>query len=359
MPVEYNRNVDFIKGFAMFLVVVGHSFFFSFGEYTSALTFKFLDSFQMPLFVAISGFLTGLKPLRFSLVKGIHYISSKAQRLLLPLILLPILYAIVLNPDMTDAYYFYVNCLLTSIMHGGYWFTLVLFEIFVFYLIFSAIQPLVNRKNNIILDLISFTIVYGLEYLCTMQLQELGDIYFTTLSLGKLKSLFPFFFIGFFVARYSFLKKLLYNDIFFAVIALVYVFTYAVVLKGAFDPGRFVIAILAMITVCNIIVRMAANKDGKVLRALQLIGKQSLPIYLIHYFFLPALPMIGAFLTTIPDPSRLFLTETILAAINASIVITVTLFTIKIIRTDKYLAFLCFGDRLKKKAFAQRVEEEA
>ncbi|MDO4671767.1 MAG: OpgC domain-containing protein, partial [Porphyromonadaceae bacterium] len=132
-----------------------------------------------------------------------------------------------------------------------------------------------------------------------------------------------------------------------------------VVLKGAFDPGRFVIAILAMITVCNIIVRMAANKDGKVLRALQLIGKQSLPIYLIHYFFLPALPMIGAFLTTIPDPSRLFLTETILAAINASIVITVTLFTIKIIRTDKYLAFLCFGDRLKKKAFAQRVEEEA
>ena len=58
MSTTYNRNVDLLKGVAILLVVVGHSFYFSFVEHESAIAFIALASIHMPLFFVISGYLS-------------------------------------------------------------------------------------------------------------------------------------------------------------------------------------------------------------------------------------------------------------------------------------------------------------
>lgn len=44
MSTTYNRNIDLLKGVAILLVVVGHSFYFSFIAHESAIAFKALAS---------------------------------------------------------------------------------------------------------------------------------------------------------------------------------------------------------------------------------------------------------------------------------------------------------------------------
>ena len=47
MSTTYNRNIDLLKGVAILLVVVGHSFYFSFIAHESAIAFKALASIHI------------------------------------------------------------------------------------------------------------------------------------------------------------------------------------------------------------------------------------------------------------------------------------------------------------------------
>ena len=60
---ERNRMLDSLKGFAIFLVVLGHVIqtVFAPDSYDSNVIFKIIYSFHMPLFIFISGYLSGCK----------------------------------------------------------------------------------------------------------------------------------------------------------------------------------------------------------------------------------------------------------------------------------------------------------
>ena len=161
MSTTYNRNIDLLKGVAILLVVVGHSFYFSFIAHESAIAFKALASIHMPLFFVISGYLSGYKnPSAANLIWIPKYIKSKAQKLLLPLLIIPALYALCMNANVEMARADYLESIVPSTMHAGYWFTLALFQTFLFFLLFKVLihltikLPFFSRKGeNLFLEL--------------------------------------------------------------------------------------------------------------------------------------------------------------------------------------------------------------
>ena len=136
---------DMLKGIAIFMVVMGHVLTMCVREIDRAAIFKFIGEVHMPLFFFISGWMA------MRLGEGGNVATPsllpRAKRLLLPM----------LGASTLWLYYFPLSGLespLVSTWEGlwsnewknGYWFTLVLFEIFAVY---AAITPLLSRCRNV------------------------------------------------------------------------------------------------------------------------------------------------------------------------------------------------------------------
>lgn len=90
MSATRNNYLDFLRGIAILLVVVGHCIQFGSGSaylksglYFANPLFKFIYSFHMPLFMLISGYLGW-----FSISKKTHkdFVIDKCKGILIPLI---------------------------------------------------------------------------------------------------------------------------------------------------------------------------------------------------------------------------------------------------------------------------------
>ena len=170
------------------------------------------------------------------------------------------------------------------------------------------------------------------------------------ISFSKVDELLPYFFIGYLLSRKEKYVFLLKSPILVAIAAcLFFLFFYD---KVAYNRWRYdyVITISGLIILYNIVTRLHFRDGKKTISPLFIyLGKNTLPIYLIHYFLLPELPMVKDFLDQIGNPNRIFLVETTLATLNALFVIGASLFVTKAIRLNKYLAFFLLGDNLPRR----------
>ncbi len=95
---ERDTTIDFIKGFLILLVILGHTTLgltgmYSFNEMMNGIT-NVIYSFHMPCFIAVSGFL--YKEYGFDDTKSIFwYIRHKAFNILLPYVMISIIYWII------------------------------------------------------------------------------------------------------------------------------------------------------------------------------------------------------------------------------------------------------------------------
>lgn len=80
-----NRNyfIDYVKGILALLVVLGHVIIlrYTYSDYWNSYSTWLIYSFHMPLFIAISGYLTGKD---INIISYKQFIKKKAQRLLYP-----------------------------------------------------------------------------------------------------------------------------------------------------------------------------------------------------------------------------------------------------------------------------------
>lgn len=84
------------------------------------------------------------------------------------------------------------------------------------------------------------------------------------------------------------------------------------------------------------------TKEHRIGVILQYIGRRTLDVYLLHYFFLPRnLPMVGDFFLTYPNP----VLEFCLSMLLSMIVIAVCLLVSKIIRLSPLLEYRLFGTK--------------
>lgn len=333
------QYLDVLKGVIIFLVVVGHAFHFGFEYYRSTLLYV-LRSIDMPIFLFLSGMLSA-GALSFS-AEGIRgYWLKKARQLLLPLCTLPFLYALVYDIELRH--------LLLDRMHGGYWFTLTLFEMFALLYIVRASNRLVNKGDNPWIEVGLAALSLAFVQLVDAPWERLHPSSWEALSWGKMNYLYQYFLLGYFAGRYQALERLISSTQAQAVAALVFFAciyretTAQAVLGGI--PASISGLIMAYATA-----KRLGNGTSRLNAFWAYLGRESRTIYLTHYFLLFSLPAVGKYLKGLPNDERIFLIEALCASAYALVVIGATLLLVRMLRSNAYLDTLFYGKRLPQPA---------
>ena len=346
-PTQRLEYIDAMRGFTMLLVVYSHIitqcyYIEDISTYNTFNTFFVL--FRMPLFFFVSGFVLYKANQIWNVKNSLIFIAKKFKVQIISTILFLALFDYIFNLNFISG--------LISIGKYGYWFTISLFE---YYLAYIIIDKLLYRlKNNFFYDIILLligTFVFFITFKPNdiYQLLNINPVIFDSLGFPQLKY-FIFFLFGIIIKRhFDGYKNLLNNSIKIGSIIFTFLVLSLIYIKvGAFPSFLINLPILIFLGCSGIITVFAFfykyqdyfTKETKVGRVLQYIGKRTLDIYLLHYFFLPRnLQMVGEWFTENINPTLEFFVSLALAAM----VITLCLVVSNIIRISPLLANWLFG----------------
>ena len=281
--------IDALRGMAMILVVYFHIAAYGFGSYELGYN-DIIERFRMPTFFFISGWLF-YKAGRIWNRQAITSMNRKKFMVqIVPTLVFMLLYLLMFN--LLDISSFGSD-------KKGYWFTFVLFEFFVIYILAEAI---LNRQNSskgemrvlaLILTLSVCAFYYAKYY--TRYAVELGvwkDI-LGFFSFVKIRHII-FFWLGTFVRRHFYQFIQLTNNRYVTAL-LIALFTTIIIWPTVLSINgieyiAYLIAGVSGTIICFTFFRIHAQHFSQKTwygRELQLIGRRTLDIYLIHYFVLP------------------------------------------------------------------------
>ena len=365
--------LDALRGFTMILVVMNHVALKSFGmqiRWSAALQFFLL--FRMPLFFFISGFLA-YKASRVWDGHTLRELSVKKMRVqLIPTIVFFLLFLAMIPttpfvPSLMEA--------LASSMKAGYWFTLVLLYMLLTYYLCSYVG---SRLHSPLSRLLSYLtphsslhtprislhipeILLFIISLCFFETCYLPRYFSWALghkgpqneflnysSLVEMFRYFPFFLYGTIVHRYWDQAQRLMDSRWFypVVLALAVVMSLEVIkwhtlhMEWASLPHTLAMFLLLSIVFMFFRHEQAFFGETRFGKGLQFIGRRTLDIYLLHYFFLPKLPMVGQFFFT---NRHNFLLDTTASLLVALVIVAFCIITSQLIRVSPFLKKYLFG----------------
>lgn len=320
------HELDYIRGIAMFMVVMGHVLLFSLKVEHTALM-ALISICEMPLFFAVSGYLSHKE--REENFKGMLVLLLKRSRaLLVPLFV----WSIVLNVcDGTVSYS------LSMAFSGGYWFFLALWWCDVL----NTFTVYATKKIRLgCLATCSFyVVVYSIVILGRIKNVELSGL----LPIQNVQYYFPFFVIGLLMRKYNSVNKLVLNKYSYAIGMLMLIVGW----KFSYIKSFVIWFVAALGSV--IVIWMACreiNSDLKVARILSAVGMNTLPIYAIHYVFIGTLP------NTLHDMVYVhhgFFLQFVVSFICAVFVIAICLLVDRVLSLNSITRMLFFGESKKRK----------
>lgn len=319
--IEY---YDYIKGFAIILVVIGHiidkcllieGFFLN----------RIIYSIHMPIFMYVSGYFAFN-----SIIKNINkhtfplFFYKKVSRLLFPYFTLGILYALSRSSSIYD--------IMNNI--SGYWFFPVLFMCMIITYIYVNIYSYKYKGDNLYIDLALFLALYIILIIIYF-FKPLTEIpYF--LSMIKM---YPFFIFGFFSAKYKEISNILDADCTYLFAFVIFI----ILLVWPINIGFKVEGIFSII----IIRQLFKKYYNKMPNSLSFIGKNTSEIYSLHWFILPNLLCIKNILyhNNLLDNNTLIV---LFFSLFVSLcVILVCILLSYLLKSNKYLSFIIFGEKVE------------
>lgn len=340
MRIKY---IDALRGFTMFLVVFWHVYAFGFGEKYSILT-EIFGMFRMPMFFFISGYI-GYKSIdKFNELNLCKYIKHKAFVQLVPTIIV---------------YTFYMYCIGSSPMiffqkgFESYWFTLVLFELYIFFYLTSYIY---NKTGGNRLQDISYLIVILIFWAVALFLGKMGPALpkvFHVLNITSFFSYLPFFCFGLLLRKYE--DKLLPIITHNYTLALSFsIFAIGFLLKETLFTKEDYLIIYYILT--TVLLRYAGlifvfgvfhhsadffNKEGRISEIMQYVGRRTLDIYLLHYFFISDLSRFKSILSN--GENEFIIGELLIIGTISVLIISVCLLISFCLRKSSVLEKYLFG----------------
>ena len=323
----------------MLLVVFAHIETFSFG-YAAVGKDTFLGElfqlFRMPLFFFCSGFIAYKSNVEWSIRYCCDLTKKKLRIQLIPTIILGLLYTyIFLNSGWLDFF--------SSAHKNGYWFTIVLIEMFlIYYLVRLLCSKSMKLNKYHLLPLVAISVVLLLFYRISPHDHYLIKAFCAT-SLFKY---FHFFIAGMIASKYKeqFFRVL---DSHYGMMFVLITFSITSYLNYYFDsPYQFILICIAgysgLITVFSFFRKYHKSFDSskKLGAILQYIGKRTLDVYLLHYFLLPhGLTSVGSALAMNSNP----VIEFIVVMFLSSLVVGGCLLVSNIVRLSPSLAKYILG----------------
>ena len=314
MVTNRDLTLDYAKGFAIVLIVLGHLYFFS-GRHEDSWVHTVCNTIQIPVFMYISGLLAHRSIDRYGFRK---LVANRAVRLLLPLLSFYIIKGICLPSK-------FVNIPLAEYKHS-LWFLIVLFEFMVSLSFVKRLSQIIRVPSPAI-----NVILFGLLTVYLYVLPK-GNIFNILFCVNLYWHYYPFFMLGYYSYKlYKFMTW--YYVPFYFLLFIVSIYCIHVCGMKMFVPIGNLSSLLFLIALFNKGCRPFDTFMSK-------LGVLSLQIYLLHFPImfkvLPYLPVIEN--RWIEFPIYLFVS---FALIILSVCIA------KVLMLSRLLSLLLFG--LKKK----------
>ncbi len=287
---------DALRGLAIILVVLGHVVLnMGIGDvYDNVLT-SIIYSFHLPLFFFISGYFAYSDSVKWNYICVLKTLKGKVQALVISSVVFYALLAFIYDSNIFSW---------IESGFGGYWFTIVLFQIFLVYLCLSLIAKCLHRAYLVDIGMISGSAI-SLGVLIFFR----GDSQlWNVLCMENFCKYFQFFTLGILCRKYQdWFISLLTKDYFISGSIIAFVVCLVLYYHAGFKESGGVL----YQAVHDIFVRYAGllvvvgfffskrqyfAEDNKTSNLLQFIGRRTLDIYMLHYFFLTDLSFFKSYL---------------------------------------------------------------
>ena len=355
LPVKKPRLewLDALRGFTMILVVANHVSQMGFEQnwkWSSSLPFLLL--FRMPLFFFVSGFLAYKAAQVWDANNLGQLLVKKLKVQIIPTACFFFLFCAMMSPNFVDA----VVTNFHSATKGGYWFTIALLWMFVIYYLFAYVESKLKVKSWIpitvlfLISLVFYESCFLPKYFSWAQGYKGEHIqWIDDLSLGRVFIHFPFFLYGNIVHRYwDKAQRVMDSKWFYPLIIVLVILATLDVLKWhqlrlEWTNLPSTIAKFGLLTIVFMYFRNYQQYFTKLTvigASLQYIGRRTLDIYLIHFFFMPNVPAIGMFF----DKYRHnFALDTTISVVMALLIIGFCIISSNILRVSPFFKKWLFG----------------
>ena len=359
-PGDKNRRIgwiDALRGFTMILVVFYHVEIFSLGigpDYGVNAIVKLL---HLPLFFFVSGFVAYRPQGSWSLADCGASLLKKVRVLLVPMLFFGLLYATTCFAGKSG--HTPAESLAIFFNHSekiGYWFTEALLGMFVIYYAFSFL--LRRFKPTVFLGALAAVslMLYCLTLRSVTQYEHIAVARW--LCMYNIFLYFQFFVFGNIVSHYrEKVFKALDNPYVIGAILLLLLLAITVYINRKDVQGLYIhtyaskllaeaIRYLGIVSVTAVFRHYERffSSETTIGRGLQYIGRRTLDVYLIHWFFFPAIPMVGAFFVAGGN----FTLEVTTVVLLSLLVILFSLIMSNVIRISPFLAYWLLGERKEK-----------
>lgn len=333
------RYIDATRGFAIFLVVLGHVLNIGMNNYDeNHFLHRLIYSFHMPLFFFLSGFVS-YKPLeKWSFLFFIDYIKRKSVQLLLPTYLFFVTATVINSGDVLSCFY--------NTGVNKYWFGQALFQMLVVYGIISA---LCNRfSSRLFIPLLFMACLTR----CLCFFVDHEPIFYRVFVLRETFMNMYFFIFGLLVSKYKNIFAWIFCNervrgiaIFTFIVCMIYIYqpyAYGLLVKLS---DQFLLRVSGVIFVFSLFIKTGQYWNGNqfIARLSNFIGKRTFDIYLIHYFFIPDLSFVFPYLNCKQE-----IALEILLALSVSIVIMAFCLIVSFVLRSNRLTGLCILGIIKK-----------
>ena len=355
MPTDKQRLqwLDALRGFTMIMVVANHiatQAFYQDPKLSASLPFLLL--FRMPLFFFISGFLAYKAGLVWNARVLCNFSLKKIRIQLVPTAVFFMLYMVLIKPKFYDS--------LMETLHlplkNGYWFTLVLLYMLLIYYVFCYIESKLRLPSwlpitiLLIISLCCYETCYLPRYFSWAQgYKGVPNDFMCYSSMMELFRYFPFFLFGNIVHRYwTQAQRIMDSRWFFPLLIVIVILSTMDVLKWHTLRMEWTnlpqtLAKLCLLTILFMYFRHYQDyfSQGTYIgRSLQYIGRRTLDIYVLHFFFIPNLPDIGTFFNA---HRHNFVIDTTMSVVVALLIVGFCIITSNILRISPLFKKYLFG----------------
>lgn len=335
------RYIDALRGFTMFLVVFHHIELFGLNlQANGTVLGSIFVASRMPMFFFISGYIAYKAMEKWNVSMYAKTLAKRSIVLLVPTFVF-------------SGIYFSANVAhrFADPWPGGYWFTLVLFEMFLIYFTLAVISHYLRK------DLLGFpfwiaALVFFFTF--TLFLPE-NNWWYRTLFIKGLGTYLHFFAFGILCRKYGnrFLR-LVTNQYVMTAVVLLFVAGLLLRFNKFYHPDpeidmlvqKFVIRYMGLLAVFALFhsKRHFFEGDNRFSKAMQYVGKHTLDIYLLHYFLLPHLKMLRPVLC---DTANVVISLVLVGGMAVA-TIALCLLISNILRSSEFLAHYLFANKSKK-----------
>lgn len=322
-------EIDVMKGIAIMLVVLGHVLAWFYDDflvridsmpYNEIVLWKYIYSFHMPLFMFVSGFVVFNPCKKYTLLK----VGRRCTSYLIPWVTFGVICSIYREE-------FNIGNIL-----GQYWYfkTLAIFLMLVFFLdtILGKVVK-IQRYKNLVVPVLFSSVILGLSQIC----KRYGGAVDLILDSSHLDWNFFYFIVGWYLRREKNIYELCKSD-WVLPICLVFMIIHFVYPKNiyVFFP---LVAILFTANISQLL------SDGHIKKMIISFGESTKDIYILHFFFMLKIPLIGQYFESIIGLGIAPAVVTqIFIGFPICLVITYLCYKIgKVLNRNKYVAKYCFG----------------